>query len=51
MQLINRYTTDGVVDWNPIWIIITIMSAVLLGLFALLFRDDAAAKTAPAPSE
>ncbi len=51
VQLINRYTTDGVVDWNPIWIIITIMSAVLLGLFALLFRDDAAAKTAPAPSE
>jgi nucleoside transporter len=51
VQLINRYTTDGVVDWNPIWIIITIMSAVLLGLFALLFRDDAAAKTAPAISE
>jgi nucleoside transporter len=51
VQLINRYTTDGVVDWNPIWIIITIMSAVLLGLFALLFRDDAAAKTAPAAGE
>lgn len=51
VQLINRYTTDGVVDWNPIWIIITVMSAVLLGLFALLFRDDAAAKTLPAAGE
>lgn len=51
VQLINRYTTDGVVDWNPIWVVITIMSAVLLGLFALLFRDDAAAKTVPAVSE
>jgi len=51
VQLINRYTTDGVVDWNPIWIIMTVMSAVLLGLFALLFRDAAAAKTAPAAGE
>lgn len=50
VQLINRYTTDGVVDWNPIWIIMTVMSAVLLGLFALLFRD-AAAKTAPVVTE
>ncbi|HPC96624.1 MAG TPA: MFS transporter [Sedimentisphaerales bacterium] len=50
VQLINRYTTDGVVDWNPIWIIMTVMSAVLLGLFALLFRD-AAAKTAPLVTE
>jgi nucleoside transporter len=51
VQLINRYTTDGVVDWNPIWIIMTVMSAVLLGLFALLFRDAAAAKTLPAAGE
>jgi len=51
VQFINRYTTDGVVNWNPIWIINTIMSAVLLGLFALLFRDAAAAKTAAAVSE
>ncbi|MDI9430836.1 MAG: MFS transporter [Planctomycetota bacterium] len=47
VRLINTYTTDGVVDWNPIWVIITVMSAVLLGLFALLFRDSAASKTAP----
>jgi nucleoside transporter len=44
VKLIDRYTADEVVDWNPIWVILTVMSAVLLGVFALLFRDDVSRK-------
>lgn len=51
VRLIDAYTTDGIVNWNPIWIIITAMSAVLLGLFALLFRDDVTKKAVPTVSQ
>lgn len=39
-KLIQIYTTDSVVDWNPIWMITTICTAVLLAAFIVLFRDD-----------
>jgi nucleoside transporter len=39
-KLIQVYTTDGVVDWNPIWMITTICMAVLLAAFCVLFKDD-----------
>lgn len=51
VKLIDAYTANEVVNWNPIWTIITIMTAVLLGLFALLFRDDVTKKTMPTVSE
>ena len=44
VKLIDAYTTDDVVNWNPIWAIISLMSLVLLGLFALLFHNDVSNK-------
>jgi nucleoside transporter len=43
--LIDKYTVvqDGgekVTNWITIWIITTVISAILLGAFVLLFRDD-----------
>jgi nucleoside transporter len=57
VRLIDTYTTlklvegveQKVTDWNTIWIIITAMTAVVLGLFAVLFRDDVTEKKAVAP--
>jgi len=48
VKLIDTYTTEqmvaGVVQktygWNIIWIITTAISAILLGAFCLVFRDD-----------
>ena len=45
VKLIDMYTTiedsgEKVYDWDTIWIITTVISAVLLGAFLLLFRDD-----------
>jgi len=40
-MLIEKYTgADEIVNWNPIWIITTICSVILLVAFALLFKDD-----------
>ena len=51
VKLITKYTTDGVCDWGPVFMITTIMSAVLLGAFFLLFRDDVSTKADAAPVE
>jgi len=40
VELIERYTTDGVCNWNPVFVIITIVSAALLVAMCTLFRDD-----------
>jgi len=40
VKLTTWYTTDGVCDWGPVFLITTIISAVLFGAFLLLFRDD-----------
>jgi nucleoside transporter len=42
VKLIERYTTDGVCNWTPVFIIISIVSAVLLAVLAAFFRDDVA---------
>jgi len=39
-KLIEVYTTEAGVSWNPIWVITMIISAVLLGAFCLLFKED-----------
>ncbi len=59
VRLIDVYTAEqtiegavqNVTNWDTIWVIITIMSAVLLGLFALLFRDDVAKKAEPTAAQ
>ncbi|MHC4323341.1 MAG: MFS transporter [Planctomycetota bacterium] len=48
VKLIERYTTDGVCNWNPVFIIIAIVSVVLLAALYALFRDDV--KQAPKPA-
>ncbi|MHC4535314.1 MAG: MFS transporter, partial [Planctomycetota bacterium] len=40
VELIERYTTDGVCNWNPVFVIIAIVSAALLVALCTLFRDD-----------
>ncbi len=40
VELIERYTSDGVCNWNPVFVIIAIVSAVLLVALCALFRDD-----------
>jgi nucleoside transporter len=54
--LINMYTVEKTVEevatkvtnWNAIWTILTVTSAVLMAAFWFLFRDDVLKKTAPA---
>ena len=40
VELIERYTTDGVCNWNPVFVIIAIVSAVLLVALIAFFRND-----------
>ncbi len=47
-KLIGMYTTDKGTNWNTIWLILMVMSAVLCAAFWLLFRDDVLKKVAPA---
>ncbi|MBN2316627.1 MAG: MFS transporter [Sedimentisphaerales bacterium] len=49
VELIDRYTTDGVCNWIPVFKIISIASTVLVVVLAALFRDDVAklAKATP----
>ncbi len=44
VELIERYTTDGVCNWNPVFRIIALVSVVLLVALAVLFRDDVTKK-------
>jgi hypothetical protein len=39
-----------VTNWNAIWTILTVTSAVLMAAFWFLFRDDVLKKAAPAAS-
>ncbi len=45
-QLIEVYTVEKVTNWNPIWVIFTVMMAVLLVAYYLLFHDDVLEKKA-----
>jgi len=40
VELIERYTTDGVCDWRPVFLITAVMSVVLLAAFFAFFKDD-----------
>jgi nucleoside transporter len=40
VELIERYTTDGVCNWNPVFVINAIVSAVLLVALCVFFRND-----------
>jgi len=42
--LVQHYTADEVTNWKPIFMIATVMSAVLVGAFCLVFRDDISQK-------
>jgi predicted MFS family arabinose efflux permease len=44
VELIERYTTDGVCNWNPVFKIVALVSVVLLAALAVLFRDDVTKK-------
>jgi MFS family permease len=50
--LINTYTVEQVAtkvtNWNAIWTILTVTSAVLMAAFWFLFRDDVLKKAVPA---
>lgn len=46
-RLMEKYTVAGAVNWSAMWTVITIISAVLLVVFLLFFRDD----TRPAESQ
>ena len=58
-KLIEVYTTEQIIDavttkstdWNVIWMITTIITAVLLGAFCVLFRDDVRTKAEAVPVE
>ena len=42
VELIERYTTDGVCNWIPVFMIISLVSSVLFVTLAIFFRDDVA---------
>ena len=48
VRLIERYTTDDVCNWNPVFMITALMSAILVAAFCGLFRDDVAKTAIPA---
>jgi len=40
VKLIAAYATDGVTNWKPVFVITTIISAALVGILCLFFRED-----------
>jgi len=44
VELIERYTTDSVCNWTPVFRLIAFFSVVLLVALAVLFRDDVTKK-------
>jgi len=48
VELIERYTTDGVCNWIPVFMIISLVSSVLFVTLAIFFRDDVAKAGEPA---
>jgi nucleoside transporter len=40
VELIERYTSDGVCNWNPVFVINAIISAVLVVALCVFFRND-----------
>lgn len=48
VRLVQHYTIDEATNWTPIFMITTIMSAVLLAALCGLFRDDVVSVPVPA---
>ncbi len=48
VELIERYTTDGVCNWNPVFVINAILSAILVVALCVVFRDDVKQVSEPA---
>jgi len=40
VEIIERYTTDGVCNWKPVFMVAAVMSVVLLAVLAVLFKND-----------
>ena len=51
VRLIERYTTDGVCNWNPVFVINALVSAVLVVALCALFRDDVKQASVPATAD
>jgi nucleoside transporter len=51
VELIERYTTDGVCNWNPVFVINAIISAVLVVALCALFRDDVKQASVPVSAD
>jgi nucleoside transporter len=51
VELIERYTTDGVCNWNPVFAIIAIVSAALLVALCAFFRDDVKQASEPVSTD
>jgi len=51
VELIERYTTDGVCNWNPVFVINALISVVLVAALCAFFRDDVKQASQPASAE
>ncbi|UCF14046.1 MAG: hypothetical protein JSW59_11595, partial [Phycisphaerales bacterium] len=51
VELIERFTTDGVCNWIPVFVINALISAILLAALCVLFRDDVKAAAQPASAD
>jgi len=51
VELIERYTTDGVCNWNPVFFINALLSAVLVVALCAVFRDDIKQASVPASTD
>jgi len=51
VELIERYTTDGVCNWNPVFVINAILSAILVVALCAVFRDDVKQVSEPATAD
>ncbi|MCW5978092.1 MAG: MFS transporter [Bryobacteraceae bacterium] len=40
VRLIERFTTGGVSNWNPVFVIMALVSAALVAALSVLFRND-----------
>ena len=51
VELIERYTSDGVCNWNPVFVIIAIVSVALLVALIAFFRNDIKQASEPVSTE
>ena len=51
VELIERYTSDGVCNWNPVFVINAIVSAALLVALCVFFRNDIKQASEPVSSD